>query len=458
MDGTLQGSRDRMGGKMSQEFLFPEEDEYRTVEDVMFGQSDQMIYSMPPLVDADCPENCPFCLGTDCKQCDPFDTEPCQHDVGERHELPAGTAGSITYEAPATIDQFVGKYEFLSNFFPTQVHLDDVDYPTVEHAYQAAKTPDDGERQQIRSAKTPAQAKRLGQKVLLRENWDVLKLEVMRALLVEKFSHSDNRAKLEATSPAMLIEGNVWGDEFWGVCKGIGQNNLGLLLMQIRDGWWEDRTGDDPLATTNIALEAAGLPPINVVEDLPDNTMVMAAESETPGEPNVVVATVCNPPTEPTTLDALAEMANRALADLANRKRPSTPPKRLAGPPSNRKKPANACTCATDESGALVGEKCNSCRQMYWLSIDAYEDSLSPNCPSCGGEVVHEEGCKDARRQEMLAKIFDGEPIVQKSDEATICYLCHQPIERGVGAIVTTAGTYHMRSCLQPRLAQSPTT
>jgi predicted NAD-dependent protein-ADP-ribosyltransferase YbiA (DUF1768 family) len=32
-----------------------------------------------------------------------------------------------------------------------------------------------------------------------------------------------------------LIEENTWGDTFWGICKGQGENHLGRLLMQIRD-------------------------------------------------------------------------------------------------------------------------------------------------------------------------------------------------------------------------------
>jgi predicted NAD-dependent protein-ADP-ribosyltransferase YbiA (DUF1768 family) len=32
-----------------------------------------------------------------------------------------------------------------------------------------------------------------------------------------------------------LIEGNWWGDTYWGVCNGVGENHLGKLLMKIRD-------------------------------------------------------------------------------------------------------------------------------------------------------------------------------------------------------------------------------
>lgn len=29
-------------------------------------------------------------------------------------------------------------------------------------------------------------------------------------------------------------EGNTWGDKFWGVCDGEGENHLGKLLMEVR--------------------------------------------------------------------------------------------------------------------------------------------------------------------------------------------------------------------------------
>ena len=56
----------------------------------------------------------------------------------------------------------------------------------------------------------------------------------MRSLLLQKFSALDMRKKLIATCQAPLVEGNHWGDIFWGVCDGKGENNLGKLLMETR--------------------------------------------------------------------------------------------------------------------------------------------------------------------------------------------------------------------------------
>jgi hypothetical protein len=43
--------------------------------------------------------------------------------------------------------------------------------------------------------------------------------------------------KLLATEYVELIEGNNWGDTFFGVCNGEGENWLGRLLMNLRA--WE---------------------------------------------------------------------------------------------------------------------------------------------------------------------------------------------------------------------------
>ena len=119
---------------------------------------------------------------------------------------------------------------------PAVVCVDGVEYPTVEHAYQAAKTTDGVARERIRRAVTPGDAKSAGGSVTLRSDWDDVKVDVMRDLLVQKFSDRRLWDWLLETAPLELVEGNTWGDTFWGVCNGEGQNMLGRLLMDIRDG------------------------------------------------------------------------------------------------------------------------------------------------------------------------------------------------------------------------------
>lgn len=133
------------------------------------------------------------------------------------------------------ITAFIGPYRFLSNFWPATVVLDGETYPTVAHAYQAAKTLSAECRAQIRGAETAAQARRLGRVVPRRPDWPQVKLRMMEELLRQKFSAGPLRQQLAATGLALLVEGNTWGDVYWGVCRGRGENHLGRLLMQVRE-------------------------------------------------------------------------------------------------------------------------------------------------------------------------------------------------------------------------------
>lgn len=134
------------------------------------------------------------------------------------------------------IEYFTGEYRFLSNFYPAKVNFAARRWPTVEHAYQAAKTFRKEERVAIHRAQTPGEAKRLGRRVTIRKDWEEIKVRIMKALLRDKFyGHEELKNKLLQTGDSELIEGNHWGDTFWGVCKGVGENHLGKLLMEIRE-------------------------------------------------------------------------------------------------------------------------------------------------------------------------------------------------------------------------------
>lgn len=135
-----------------------------------------------------------------------------------------------------TIDSFTEDHRFLSNFWPAPITLLGLHYPTTEHAYQAMKCADQFENaEDIRLAETPGQAKRMGQKTLVREDWDLIKVDVMRLITRLKYNIPELQMLLLSTGTKELIEGNTWGDTFWGVCEGQGQNNLGKILMEVRD-------------------------------------------------------------------------------------------------------------------------------------------------------------------------------------------------------------------------------
>lgn len=133
------------------------------------------------------------------------------------------------------IKGFFEEYRWLSNFHICDVEYEGFLYPSTEAAYQAAKTKD-LEEKEIFTVLTPAQAKKKGGLVTMREDWEDIKIQVMYDINLDKYTrHKDLRDKLLATGDKYLEETNWWGDRFWGVCKGTGRNELGKVLMQVRE-------------------------------------------------------------------------------------------------------------------------------------------------------------------------------------------------------------------------------
>ena len=134
------------------------------------------------------------------------------------------------------ITEFKNENRWLSNMWSCRIQFDGHVYSSVEHAYVAAKTLDVGERHKIRYTIQPQTAKKYGRSLVLRDNWDTLKLVYMEQFLNQKFDPSTKLGqKLLKTGDVLLVEGNHWNDTFWGVCRGKGDNHLGKLLMKIRD-------------------------------------------------------------------------------------------------------------------------------------------------------------------------------------------------------------------------------
>lgn len=135
------------------------------------------------------------------------------------------------------IDKFDGEHAFLSNFYEHPFDWRGDTWRTAEHALQAAKAVETVDYFRIRDAATPGKAKRLGRACRLRDGWTGMRVGVMLEILRAKFSVPKLRGMLVATGGAELVEGNDWGDEFWGVDSrtGEGQNQLGVALMLTRD-------------------------------------------------------------------------------------------------------------------------------------------------------------------------------------------------------------------------------
>jgi N-glycosidase YbiA len=148
----------------------------------------------------------------------------------------ATTQKVATSPATQKIAEFQGPYRFLSNFYPATVEFEGITYPTVEHAYQSAKTLDINERKRIAALSTPSVAKSEGRKLALRSDWETAKFEVMERCVRYKFTHNPELGrKLLETGNALLEEGNTWGDRVWGVYQGQGENRLGKILMKVRE-------------------------------------------------------------------------------------------------------------------------------------------------------------------------------------------------------------------------------
>lgn len=130
------------------------------------------------------------------------------------------------------IDGFQGEYRWLSNFWIHDTHRG----ISVEHLYQAAKTTNLEDYMLIMSAETPGDAKRYGKIVNVRSDWSEVRVTLMEQFTREKYAtNATLREKLLATKGMYIQESNTWGDIFWGVCGGQGENKLGQILMNVRD-------------------------------------------------------------------------------------------------------------------------------------------------------------------------------------------------------------------------------
>lgn len=138
------------------------------------------------------------------------------------------------------IEGFFKEYRFLSNFHVKEFTFNGKSYQSSEHAYQAYKATNEEDHEYIRMSPTPNDAKKRGQKIIMRPDWNDVKINIMREILIEKFKDEELKQLLLATGDAYLEETNYWHDNFFGVCvcedcqHYSAKNNLGKILMEIR--------------------------------------------------------------------------------------------------------------------------------------------------------------------------------------------------------------------------------
>ena len=129
------------------------------------------------------------------------------------------------------------QYRFLSNFYEAKVEYCGLVYGSNEAAFQAQKCIIEEEKIPF-TAYDPGKSKGVGRRVQLRPDWEEVKVGLMEEIVRAKFTQNPElAAKLLATGDKVLVEGNHWGDTYWGVDThtGQGENRLGKILMEIRE-------------------------------------------------------------------------------------------------------------------------------------------------------------------------------------------------------------------------------
>lgn len=133
-------------------------------------------------------------------------------------------------------------YREFSNFYPVKFTTRREDsaidsWQTTEHYFQAYKfTPGGPDFLAVKNAPTAMDAATLGRdrKRPLREDWEMVKEDVMLTALRLKFAQEPFRSILLGTGDVTIVE-HTRNDSYWGDGgDGSGKNRLGELLMVVR--------------------------------------------------------------------------------------------------------------------------------------------------------------------------------------------------------------------------------
>jgi hypothetical protein len=135
------------------------------------------------------------------------------------------------------------KHNFLSNMYPSKISTLKYSVSCAETFYQIMKTDNEFIRKQIEPL-NGFESKKFWRKNgnLMKPSWHSEKLQIMRHVLYLKFfQNHDLREQLIATGDEIIVESNHWHDNYWGNCEcekcvnKHGENNLGRLLMEVRE-------------------------------------------------------------------------------------------------------------------------------------------------------------------------------------------------------------------------------
>lgn len=125
----------------------------------------------------------------------------------------------------------IGEAAWLRSDYRQDIVVGGITFPTLEHAYQAAKTKDKKVKQQIADTDSVSEARKIGRACKMQEDFD--RQSVMEKLQRLKFSDKELGLQLANTgSDEIVMEGY---NDFWGTGdSGNGQNIMGEILETIR--------------------------------------------------------------------------------------------------------------------------------------------------------------------------------------------------------------------------------
>ena len=135
-------------------------------------------------------------------------------------------------------------YQDFGTFSHHSFLLDELEWPSVEHYYQAMKFDDDAYRERIRRAEHPKRARKLGRSrwKKRRKDWKKIKVTVMtRGVYIKCRTHPEIAEALLATGEQALVENSNY-DYFWGCGRDRrGENMYGKVLMNVRERLREEQ-------------------------------------------------------------------------------------------------------------------------------------------------------------------------------------------------------------------------
>ena len=133
------------------------------------------------------------------------------------------------------IVNFKREHRFLNMSYPAVITYNGIVFYTAEAAYQAQKMTSPKEQEKMSALGLEAVRKR-GQKISPRPDWEKVKVQIMYEIQLAKFSQSPHlKEKLLSTVGKILVDTDYDHGLYWAEIRGEGENNLGKILMRVRE-------------------------------------------------------------------------------------------------------------------------------------------------------------------------------------------------------------------------------